>query len=59
IGIPPDVQPRIFSLYFSTKPGGSGVGLAMAYRIIQMHNGSIDFTSEPNRGTTFRITLPV
>jgi len=58
IGIPPEVQPRIFSLYFSTKPGGSGVGLAMAYRIIQIHNGSIDFTSEPGRGTTFRITLP-
>ncbi len=58
-GIPPEVQPKIFSLYFSTKPGGSGVGLAMAYRIIQMHNGSIDFSSEPHRGTTFRITLPV
>ena len=58
IGIPPEVQPRIFSLYFSTKPGGSGVGLAMAYRIIQIHNGSIDFTSEPGLGTTFRITLP-
>jgi signal transduction histidine kinase/HAMP domain-containing protein len=59
VGIPPELQPKIFSLYFSTKPGGSGVGLAMAYRVIQMHNGSIDFASEPNRGTTFRITLPV
>ncbi|MEJ2006715.1 MAG: ATP-binding protein [Acidobacteriota bacterium] len=57
-GIPPEVQPRIFSLFFSTKSGGSGVGLAMAYRIIQMHNGSIDFLSEPNHGTTFRIALP-
>jgi signal transduction histidine kinase len=59
VGIPPEVQPRIFSLYFSTKPEGSGVGLAMAYRIIQMHSGSIDFSSEPNIGTTFRIALPV
>ena len=58
VGIPPDVQPRIFSLFFTTKPGGSGVGLAMAYRIIQLHNGSIDFASEPKHGTTFRITLP-
>jgi signal transduction histidine kinase len=58
-GIPADVQPRIFSLFFTTKPGGSGVGLAMAYRIIQLHNGSIDFSTEPNRGTTFRIALPV
>jgi hypothetical protein len=58
VGIPADVQPRIFSLFFTTKPGGSGVGLAMAYRIIQLHNGSIGFSSEPNRGTTFRIALP-
>lgn len=58
VGIPPDVQPRIFSLFFTTKPGGSGVGLAMAYRIIQLHNGSIDFSSEPKQGTTFRIVLP-
>jgi PAS domain S-box-containing protein len=59
VGIPLDVQPRIFSLFFTTKPGGSGVGLAMAYRIIQLHNGSIDFSSEPKHGTTFRIALPV
>ncbi|HET9179677.1 MAG TPA: ATP-binding protein [Terriglobia bacterium] len=58
VGIPPDVQPKIFSLFFTTKPGGSGVGLAMAYRIIQLHNGSIDFSSEPEQGTTFRIVLP-
>ena len=58
VGIPPDVQSRIFSLFFTTKPGGSGVGLAMAYRIIQLHNGSIEFSSEPNQGTTFRISLP-
>jgi len=58
VGIPPEAREKIFSLYFTTKPGGSGVGLAMVYRIIQLHNGSIDFTSEVNQGTTFRISLP-
>lgn len=58
VGIPPDAQKRIFSLFYTTKPGGTGVGLAMAFRIVQLHNGSIEFSSEVNRGTTFRITLP-
>jgi signal transduction histidine kinase/HAMP domain-containing protein len=58
VGIPPELRQRIFTLCFTTKPGGSGVGLAMAYRVVQLHNGSIDFTSEVERGTTFRITLP-
>jgi signal transduction histidine kinase len=58
VGIPPEVRPKVFSLCFTTKPGGTGVGLAMAYRIVQLHNGSIDFSSEVNRGTTFRISLP-
>ncbi|HEV2348524.1 MAG TPA: ATP-binding protein [Terriglobia bacterium] len=57
-GIPAEVRDKIFSLYFTTKPGGTGVGLAMTSRIIQLHNGSIDFSSEINRGTTFRIMLP-
>jgi signal transduction histidine kinase len=58
VGIPPDAQKRIFSLFYTTKPGGTGVGLAMAFRVVQLHNGTIDFTSEVNRGTTFRVTLP-
>jgi signal transduction histidine kinase len=58
VGIPPEARQKIFSLYFTTKPGGSGIGLAMAYRIIQLHNGSINFSSEVNRGTTFRVSLP-
>ena len=58
VGIPPDAQKRVFSLFYTTKPGGTGVGLAMAYRVVQLHNGTIDFSSEVNRGTTFRITLP-
>jgi signal transduction histidine kinase len=58
VGIPPDAQKRIFSLFYTTKPGGTGVGLAMAFRVVQLHNGTIDFSSEVNHGTTFRITLP-
>jgi signal transduction histidine kinase len=58
VGIPPEARPRIFSLYYTTKPSGTGVGLAMSYRIVQLHNGSIDFFSEVQRGTTFRLTLP-
>jgi hypothetical protein len=59
VGIPPEAQKRIFSLFYTTRPGGTGVGLAMAFRVVQLHNGAIDFTSEVNRGTTFRVTLPV
>jgi signal transduction histidine kinase/HAMP domain-containing protein len=58
VGIPPECQDKVFSLYFTTKPGGTGVGLAMTYRILQLHNGAIEFTSEVNQGTTFRIRLP-
>jgi signal transduction histidine kinase len=58
VGIPPEARQKIFSLYYTTKPQGTGVGLAMAFRIIQLHNGAIDFSSEVNRGTTFRVSLP-
>jgi len=58
VGIPPQEQKKIFSLFYTTKPGGTGVGLAMAFRVVQLHDGAIDFTSEVGRGTTFRITLP-
>jgi signal transduction histidine kinase/HAMP domain-containing protein len=57
-GIPPAAQEKIFSLFYTTKPGGTGIGLAMAFRVVQLHNGSIEFSSEVNRGTTFRVTLP-
>jgi len=57
-GIPPEVQDKIFRLYFTTKEKGSGIGLAMTYRIIQLHDGTIDLTSEPGKGTTFKIYLP-
>jgi len=59
VGIPPEARPRVFSLFYTTKPNGSGVGLALTYRILQFHNGFIDFSSEVNRGTTFRVSLPL
>ena len=58
-GIPPELRDKIFRLYFSTKNKGSGIGLAMTFRIVQLHDGTIDFTSEPEKGTTFLISLPI
>ena len=58
-GILPENKQKIFQLFFTTRPGGSGIGLASTFRIVQLHNGSIDFTSEVGRGTTFRIELPL
>ena len=57
-GIPPALMPRIFDLYFTTKPKGSGIGLAMTYRIVQMHGGAMDVLSEVGRGATFTMKLP-
>ena len=58
-GIAPEHRQRIFQLFFTTRPGGSGIGLASTFRTIQLHNGSIAFDSEVGRGTTFRIALPL
>jgi signal transduction histidine kinase len=58
-GIAPEHRQRIFQLFFTTRPGGSGIGLASAFRTVQLHNGSIEFESEVGRGTTFRINLPL
>ncbi|MFB3776547.1 MAG: PAS domain-containing sensor histidine kinase [Bryobacteraceae bacterium] len=57
-GIPAAVREKIFNLYFTTKQHGSGIGLAMTFRVVQLHNGSIDFASEPGKGTTFWLRLP-
>jgi len=58
VGIKPEHLPRIFELYFTTKERGSGVGLSMVYRTVQMHDGDIEVQSTPGAGTTFRIVLP-
>lgn len=58
-GIPDDLREKIFDLYFTTKKDGSGIGLAMTYRIIQLHNGSVDVESVPGEGTTFTLRIPL
>ena len=58
VGIPAEDLARIFDLYFSTKEHGSGVGLSMVYRTVQMHDGEIEVQSIPGKGTTFSILLP-
>jgi signal transduction histidine kinase len=63
-GIPAELLPRIFELYFTTKPKGSGIGLATTYRILQMHGGAMDVRSNADptatdRGTTFTLSVPV
>lgn len=63
-GIPPEVLPRIFELYFTTKAKGSGIGLATTYRILQMHGGALEVQSNADpaaedRGTTFTLRVPL
>jgi signal transduction histidine kinase len=58
VGIPPENLQKIFDLYFTTKDHGTGIGLSMVYRIVQLHDGEIEVRSTPGRGTTFRILLP-
>jgi signal transduction histidine kinase len=58
IGIPPEHLGRIFDLYFTTKDQGSGIGLSMVYRIVQLHDGDVEVESILGRGTTFRLLLP-
>ena len=49
---------KIFDLYFTTKEKGSGIGLSMVYRIVQMHDGEVEVQSTPGRGTRFRLVFP-
>ena len=58
-GIPDDLREKIFDLYFTTKKGGSGIGLAMTYRILQLHHGSIDVQSELGHGSVFQLRIPL
>jgi signal transduction histidine kinase len=58
-GIPANVRDKIFNLYFTTKQKGSGIGLAMTYRVMQLHNGSVEFDSEEGQGTTFHLQFPL
>ncbi len=58
-GIPAEIREKIFDLYFTTKVGGSGIGLAMTYRILQLHHGSVDVQSREGRGTEFLLRIPL
>jgi two-component system sensor histidine kinase AtoS len=59
IGIPPENLKRLFDPFFSTKEGGMGLGLSIAHRIIDQHQGKIEVESSPGEGTTFHIWLPL
>jgi signal transduction histidine kinase len=58
VGIPPQNLQKIFDLYFTTKDHGTGIGLSVVYRIVQLHDGAIEVESTPGRGTTFKVLLP-
>jgi two-component system sensor histidine kinase HydH len=57
-GIADGDLPHIFEPFFSTKPEGSGIGLALVYRVVEEHGGSIEVRSRVGEGTTFILTLP-
>jgi signal transduction histidine kinase len=58
-GIPEEIREKIFDLYFTTKSGGSGIGLAMTYRILQLHHGSVEVQSRAGRGAEFLLRIPL
>jgi signal transduction histidine kinase len=58
-GIPEEIREKIFDLYFTTKSDGSGIGLAMTYRILQLHHGSVEVKSIVGSGTEFRLSIPL
>jgi signal transduction histidine kinase len=57
-GIPTAALPDIFKPYFTTKAGGTGLGLPTTRRIVEAHGGRVEVHSEPGRGTAFTVTLP-
>jgi signal transduction histidine kinase len=59
VGIAPEDLDKIFKLYYTSKPGGSGIGLSIVYRIVQLHDGTVEAKSEPGRGTALIMRLPV
>jgi two-component system sensor histidine kinase HydH len=57
-GMPPEVAAKVFKPFFSTKPGGNGLGLPISRKIVEAHGGKIEVQSEPGRGTKFSLWLP-
>jgi signal transduction histidine kinase len=58
-GIAPEMLPRLFEPFFTTKKQGSGLGLSISYGIVQAHRGNLTAESEPGKGTTFKLRLPL
>ena len=58
-GIPPEAMENLFKPFFSTKPGGSGLGLPTARKVLEAHGGFLDVQSQPGRGTCFTLRLPI
>jgi signal transduction histidine kinase len=59
VGIPAENQAKIFRPFFSTRSGGSGLGLPTTRKIVEAHGGRIEVQSEPGRGTKFTLVLPI
>src|SRR5262249_14234427 len=59
VAIPLEIRTKILNLYFTRKSGGSAIGLPMTYRVMQLHNGALDFDSKVGEGTTFRLRFPL
>ncbi|NOZ57113.1 MAG: PAS domain-containing protein [Calditrichaeota bacterium] len=57
-GIPENVRPKIFDLYFTTRPDGTGIGLSLVHRIISAHSGTIELSTEEGKGTEFVVRIP-
>jgi signal transduction histidine kinase len=57
-GIPPDVLPRLFLPFFTTRPGGTGLGLALVHRVMEAQGGEVRVDSRPGRGAIFTLVLP-
>lgn len=58
VGIPAEVIPRLFDTFFSTKEGGSGLGLALTQQIVKDHGGELNVTSTVGHGSTFSVSIP-
>ena len=58
IGVSPEVQAKMFTPFFTTKPAGMGMGLSVSKSIIEAHGGAIWATNNPARGATFHFSLP-
>jgi len=58
VGIPPAAREKLFQIFFSTKPTGTGLGLPTVRKIVEAHQGTVQCDSEPGKGTRFTITFP-